>query len=100
MNTFIQSIQQLFQRLFGGGGNPEAQSEKIVTNLMNALEMTQDHELSCDEVFELLDEYAELIINNQDARKYMPLVAHHLEMCSHCREEFEALIEVMRIEVA
>ncbi|MEM7801106.1 MAG: hypothetical protein AAF633_18075 [Chloroflexota bacterium] len=62
--------------------------------------MTQDQELGCEEVFELLDQYAELIIEDKDAREYMPLVAHHLEMCGHCREEFEVLIDIMRVEIA
>jgi hypothetical protein len=63
--------------------------------LLSALAMTQDVELSCDEVLELLDQYAEIAASGQDIEKIMPMVSHHMQMCPDCREEFEALLRVL-----
>lgn len=98
MNNFLTEIQRFFRQLFGLSP-AEPSDEKILKNLMKALSMTEEQELGCDEVFELLDRYAELVVKNESARELMPLVAHHLEMCKHCKEEYDALIEVIGLGI-
>lgn len=56
---------------------------------------TRELEYSCDDVYRLLDEFAEAIANGRDAAALMPLVQQHLDMCPDCREEFEALLRVL-----
>jgi hypothetical protein len=64
--------------------------------MMNAMLMglaqTRDRELSCDEVFEMLDVFVELLNQGEDVVKLLPLVQHHLDMCPDCREEYEVLL--------
>ena len=64
--------------------------------MLRMLENTQDVELSCDEVFDLLDVYAERALRGEDVSKSLPLVKHHLAMCPDCREEYEALLRILR----
>ena len=56
---------------------------------------TQEQELGCDEVYALLDVFAERVSRGEDVATLMPLVHHHLQMCPDCREEFEALLRAV-----
>lgn len=64
------------------------------------LERTQDQELSCDEVYALLDVFVDRVRQGQDAAALMPLVEHHLEMCPDCREELDALLRSLEATTA
>lgn len=63
--------------------------KKIVTKVAN----TRPDEISCDECFEQLDEFAEQVLSGKPVGEAMPLVQDHLERCHDCREEFEALLD-------
>jgi hypothetical protein len=58
--------------------------------------ITRPEELSCEEAYNLIDQYADLLQNGEDAASLLPLVEHHLEMCIDCKEEFEALMRALR----
>lgn len=57
---------------------------------------TRPDELSCDECFELLDRFAELVLAGHEIPDAFRLVQDHLERCGDCREEFEALLDALR----
>jgi hypothetical protein len=61
--------------------------EKVARMLAN----TDDSEFTCEQVFDLIDRYAELEINGEDAAKLMPMIKKHLEICISCNEEYEVL---------
>jgi hypothetical protein len=63
---------------------------------MERLEKTTEDAYCCDEVFALLDEYVELISDDEEAKQLMPLVKNHLEMCPDCRDEYEVLLHVLK----
>ncbi len=69
--------------------------DKLKT-MVRGVGRTQETEYSCDDVYQLLDEFAEAVAQGKDVAKLMPLVQQHLEMCPDCREEFEALLRVVR----
>ena len=93
-------IKQFFQRLFGDkkqkapSGMSEGSSEKM-EKMMTMLSHTQEVELSCDEVFALLDQFAELAARGEDVSNLMPLVKHHIDMCPDCREEYKVLESIL-----
>jgi hypothetical protein len=64
--------------------------------LVQMLEITQEIELSCDEVYQLLDQYTEVVAQGNDSKGVMPLVEHHIYICPDCREEFEALLRILQ----
>lgn len=68
--------------------------KKVVT----AVSCTRDEEIDCDECFELLDSFVEMELSGLGAAEAMPLVEEHLRECDDCREEFEALLEALRVE--
>jgi hypothetical protein len=48
-------------------------------------------QVSCDECFELLDEYIELELAGADADARVPGMRAHLEGCPACGEDHESL---------
>ncbi|HKP09650.1 MAG TPA: hypothetical protein VJT76_02885 [Gaiella sp.] len=49
-------------------------------------------EVSCEDCFELLDQYVELELAGADAEAAIPGLRAHLEGCPACREEHESLV--------
>jgi hypothetical protein len=95
-----KNFRDWFRRLLGksvsmpsgnGMSSPEA-----LRKMSGMLANTRDQEYSCDEVLALLDQFAETVMRGEDAARLMPLVQHHLHMCGDCREEFEALLRILR----
>ena len=62
---------------------------RMVAGMIGA---TRADEISCDDAFELLDQYAELVRTGQDPASLLPLVHLHIQICVDCREELEALL--------
>lgn len=75
----------------GAGGNRE-----MVVDLVGMVASTPEEEIGCDEVFQLLDQYAEIVARGEDPAPLLPLVRRHLESCGDCREELEALLRVLQ----
>ena len=59
---------------------------------------TQEVEISCTECFDLVSQFVELEISGRNAVAEMPQVKQHLNQCRACREEYEALLELIQLE--
>jgi hypothetical protein len=53
-------------------------------------------ELLCDECFAHLDEYVELELAGQPADERIPGMRAHLQGCPACREEYDALRDLVQ----
>jgi hypothetical protein len=100
-----KTLNHLLQRLRGQrdvtqSNLPQTQSNRMIKGLMHALELTEEGDYTCEEAFELLDEYAELVSSGEDVAQVMPLIKRHLDLCRDCREEYEALLRVLESKVA
>ena len=73
-------------------------SQDNMKSLLEHISKTQDVELPCDDVYELIDEFADAASRGEDTSKLMPLVQHHLEICRDCLEEYEALLRMIHAE--
>jgi predicted component of type VI protein secretion system len=73
----------------------DAENRARVRSLLQMVEHTEENELSCDEVFALLDQYVELVVEQRQAADLLPLVKKHLDRCKDCHEEYEALVRVI-----
>jgi hypothetical protein len=49
------------------------------------------HQVSCEQCFELLDQYVELELGGADADARFPGLRTHLDGCPACREDHESL---------
>ena len=92
----IEAIKRLFQRLGWENEKEKMQPPEALRKLILMIEETQEVELSCDDVYALLDQYTELVNRGGDAKELMPLVDHHIDICPDCREEFDALLRVLK----
>ena len=54
-----------------------------------------DPEVSCDECFELLDQYVDLEVAGEDADARLPGMRAHLQGCPACHEDHESLRELV-----
>jgi hypothetical protein len=70
-----------------------------VHRLARLLQLTDLHEYSCAETFDLLDEYVDLVNNKQEAALLMPIVKQHLDRCPNCSALFEDLLHALQSEV-
>jgi hypothetical protein len=61
-----------------------------------AISSTQEAEYDCNDVYRLLDQFAEAVQRGDDTAPWMPLIRAHLERCPDCRAEFEALMQALR----
>lgn len=96
-------FKQILQKLFGTnkqkpsslpGGMQTNKSEKM-QKMLAMLSNTKDVELTCDEVFALLDQFVELAAQGEDVAQLMPLVKQHLDMCEDCRDEYKVLENIV-----
>ena len=92
-------IKRMLRRLRGGQRRTapqlDEQVEPALVRLFQILESTREDEISCEEVFELLDQYVELAAHHEDAAEILPFVKDHLDRCHNCREEYEALARII-----
>ena len=88
-------LKQFFRTLIKKLRRESELPDAMVHHLVSRLEHTQDEELSCDEVFALIDEYAEASQRGEDVDEIAPLLRHHLDMCRECEEEYQALVQVL-----
>ncbi len=59
---------------------------------------TQEEEISCSECFDLVSHFVEVELAGQDPAAKMPQLKHHLDQCAACREEYETLRDLQRLE--
>jgi anti-sigma factor RsiW len=52
-------------------------------------------EVSCEECFELLDQYVDLELAGEDADARLPGMRAHLQGCPACHEDHESLRELV-----
>ncbi len=70
----------------------------LVKNLMEMLDHTHVGMYSCEETFTLLDEYVELITDDEEAAALMPYVKKHLDKCPDCHDVYAILLNIIQSE--
>ena len=66
--------------------------------LLSLIARTEDEEISCTECFELLPVYVDLEVAGEDLDTKGSRFRQHLDQCGVCREEYETLRELIRLE--
>lgn len=89
------NIRELIQRVRNGLRPHEELPNAAVLGFLRVLENVRKEELSCEEIYSKLDEYVECELGCKDASHVMPLIREHLDICSECCEEYEALLDVV-----
>ncbi|MCS7039749.1 MAG: hypothetical protein RMN24_06065 [Anaerolineae bacterium] len=74
---------------------PPSEHQATLTRLLHMLAVTEERELSCEEVFELVDYCAELQSAGIAVQDVLPAVANHLRLCADCADEYRALLRCL-----
>jgi len=88
-------IRAIIQKIRNSFNHHEELPNEAVLGFLRVLESVREDDVPCDEVYARIDEYVEREVNKQDASQLMPLVREHLDICSECCEEYEALLDVL-----
>ncbi|NCF66024.1 MAG: hypothetical protein GWP61_08615 [Chloroflexi bacterium] len=111
MSKLLHNLRRLFQRQPDAGGTvldgqgPNVQpggnatlvvEEDAIESFMRLVERTTEGEYCCEETFDLLDEYVELVANDQDVEALMPLVKKHVDHCPDCGPRYEILLDILQ----
>ncbi len=76
------------------------EEQPSIKQMVQMIAETRPDEIGCDECFEQLDHFAELVLAGKSAAEALPLVQDHLDRCRDCHEEFEALLAALRATMA
>jgi hypothetical protein len=88
----MKSFFSWFNRRFKKWHEPDA----LTVKMLQAPAVTEQQEISCDEVFAVLDEFAEAVHRGENVLLLMPLVRQHLDICPDCQEEYETLLRMLQ----
>ena len=58
----------------------------------------EGHEVSCEECFDLLDQYVNIELTGADADARLPGMREHLQGCGACREDHESLRDFVALQ--
>jgi hypothetical protein len=99
MNLF-EAIKNLLER--EGQGKESSSGAQVVelTGFARMIADTRQDEYSCEGIYELIDQVAEMVSRGEDVSQVMPLVQHHLDFCRDCHEELEALMRILEASPA
>jgi hypothetical protein len=100
-------MKNFFQRIFkkatgkSSSGKMDAQQpmEQTMPQLLYAIQQTEEEEYSCDDMYQLMDQYVEMVRRGEEPASMMQLVEHHLKMCPDCRQEVEALLRMLNTDI-
>jgi len=76
----------------------DQQMKNFVRFIMNAPADPEIIDMDCDDHCEQLARLAEQVAAGADIKDLLPALEEHMRYWSDCREEFEALVAVLRAE--
>ena len=59
--------------------------------LLEALVLTNETEVDCDECFDSMSEFAESQLSGASVPEALVLIDDHIRICADCKEEFQML---------
>jgi hypothetical protein len=72
-------------------------SREEIAELLRLIGLTRDEEIDCDQCLALVAEFAERELTGQSIPAALEAVAHHLSICAECCEEYEALLQALKV---
>ena len=88
------NLRAIIHKIKSSFNHKEELPNEAVLGFLRVLESVPA-EATCDEVYSKIDEYVEREVDKKDAAELMPLVREHLDLCSECCEEYEALLYIL-----
>ena len=89
------NLRAIVQKIRSSFNHREELPNQAVLGFLRVLESVREEEVPCDEIYAKIDEYVEREVDKKDAAQLMPLIREHLDLCSECCEEYQALLDVL-----
>ena len=67
-------------------------------NWLQKIMNTEEDEISCTECFDLVSNFVELELSGENPAAKMSQLKQHLNQCTACRDEYEALRDLRILE--
>jgi hypothetical protein len=94
--SFFKKLSAALRFLFIPRARRALKEIERLKRMIHMVDATAEDEIACEEAYRLLDRYVDALLSGEDAATLLPRVRHHLEMCTDCREELEALLAALR----
>jgi hypothetical protein len=93
----FNKLKQIIHRIMSAQSEPNLDLDyEMLKQMVLHILSTRPDEIGCDACLEQLDHFVDMTLAGKNASQAMPLVQDHLERCTDCREEFEALLAALR----
>lgn len=69
---------------------------ETLKNLVRSIAATRPVEIGCETCLDQLEIFVEQELEGKDAAQALPLIKQHLDGCTGCGEEYEALLDALR----
>ena len=66
--------------------------------MVRMIQETRDEEIGCEDCYTQVDAFVDQLLDGKHPEEAMPLVQHHLTICSDCMEEFQALLLALKTD--
>ena len=73
-----------------------ALSSEMLKRLIRVTFVNREAAIDCDACLCQIDQFAERVLADKEVSEALILVQEHLEVCTECREEYEALLAALR----
>jgi hypothetical protein len=84
----MKNIFSLFGRRFRKWYQPDAN----VKERLESLARCSPGQISCEDVFWVLDQFATAVDQGENVLLLMPIIRQHLDICPACRDQYEHLL--------
>jgi hypothetical protein len=78
----------------------QTKKEQNLKDIIRTLLSVPGEEITCDECYDVIDRYVDMLRAGQDPEVVLPRVREHLGQCECCDVEFRALISILEAATA
>jgi len=75
--------------------NKQAKRQQELTNIVRTILSVPKEEIACEDCYDVIDQYVDMLRAGQDPETVLPKVKEHLGQCQCCDTEFRALISIL-----
>jgi hypothetical protein len=79
--------------------NEPVKNTQRFTAIMKIIFTTSMEEISCEDCYDVLDRYVDMLRAGIDPDEVLPRVKEHLAMCRGCGEELQVLITMLEAHI-
>ncbi|MDB5074055.1 MAG: hypothetical protein JWO42_234 [Chloroflexi bacterium] len=88
------------ENILQGGQSGDMDEDRAFRRLVRSVDLTQDEEIDCTTCLEQVPVYVDRELAGADVAKELPELHLHLALCGDCFEEYEALRDLVELDVS